>query len=155
VRLTGVGALGLFPERRDAVHARVSAASVRDARPTYAGCPRTLDDELLVALGKGGYLRRESRWDGRAFLGAVRRRWSGELDIPVRSPRRAPSPHLADVSEPPVLPVGGFDQPRRSVDPFRYTPDLAQHPNPDCRRRAYWVPHAWTEQRALFPEGGD
>jgi hypothetical protein len=155
VRLTGVGALGLFPERRDTVHARVSAASVRDARPTYAGCPRALDDELLVALGKGGYLWRESRWDGRAFLGAVRRRWSGELDIPVRSPRRAPSPTLADVSEPRALQVGGFDQPRRSVDPFRYTPDLAKHPNLDCRRRAYWVPRAPAEQRALFPEGGD
>lgn len=155
VRLDGLDALGLFPKRRDTADARLRSLSRAGARLTYAHCPRTRDEELLVALGRGGYLDRASREDGPSFLASVRGRWSGELDIPIRSAQRPSASHLADAEEPPVLPVGGFDQPRRSVDPFRYTPDLAQHPNLDCRRRAYWVPRAPAEQRALFPEGGD
>lgn len=155
VRLDGLDALGLFPKRRDAADVRLRSLSRAGARLTYARCPRTRDEELLVALGRGGYLGRTSREDGPSFLASVRGRWSGDLDIPVRAERRRSTSHLVEAVEPPTLPVGGFDQSRRPVDPFRYTPDLAQHPNPDCRRRAYWVPHAWTEQPALFLEGGD
>ena len=51
VRLDGLDALGLFPKRRDTADARLRSLSRAGARLTYAHCPRTRDEELLVALG--------------------------------------------------------------------------------------------------------